>query len=315
MKISLNWIKDYVSLDGINPKELALKLTMSTAEVEEVIYKGNDVESVVVGKVTNIEPHPSSDKLKIVQVDTGGQTIQTVCGAPNVAKGILAPFAKIGGRILKVPRIEKTTLSGVESRGILCSGAEIGVNNDSGQLLILDETLKPGTDLKKLYGIDDVIVEIDNKSLTHRPDLWGHYGIAREVAAIFKRPLAQVERAELEPNDDLPYLKIAIEDKEKCSRYSGITVENVADNETPLDIQVRLYYCGLNPKSLLVDLSNYVMMDIGQPNHAFDNDYAQNIVVKCPPSPFKFRTLDDVERDIDTDVLMIYDRDTPVAVA
>jgi phenylalanyl-tRNA synthetase beta chain len=316
MNISLNWISDYVNLDGIDPKELALKLTMSTAEVEEVIEKGKEIDKVVVGKVIKVEPHPDSKKLKIVQVDCGSETVQSVCGAPNVAQGILVPFAKIGGRILKVPEIKQTTLSGVESFGILCSGAEIGVNNASDQLLILDKTLTPGTDLKDIYGIDDIIVEIDNKSLTHRPDLWGHYGIAREIAAILKRPLAPVPKDELLRNSDLPDLKIRIEDSSKCFRYSGITVENVIENETPLDIQMRLSYCGQNPISLLVDLSNYVMMDVGQPTHAFDHKYAQSIVIKCSPEPIKqFRTLDCIARDIPTDVLMIYNEETPVALA
>jgi phenylalanyl-tRNA synthetase beta chain len=316
MKISLNWISDYVNLDGVNPKELALKLTMSTAEVEEVIEMGKEVDQVVVGKVIKVEPHPSSKKLKIVQVDTGGETIQSVCGAPNVKEGILAPFAKPGGRILKIPEVKDTMLSGIESRGILCSGAEIGVNNSSDQLLILDPTLEPGADLKEIYRIEDIVIEIDNKSLTHRPDLWGHYGIAREVAAILKRPLAPVPQTALPYDKNLPDLNIRIDDATKCFRYSCISVENVIENETPLDMQMRLFYCGQNPISLLVDLSNYVMMDIGQPNHAFDHDYAKSIVVKFPPEPIKgFRTLDCVARDISEDVLMIYDEDNPVALA
>lgn len=316
MKISLNWISDYVNLDGINPKELALKLTMSTAEVEEVIEMGKDVKDVVVGKIVKVEPHPSSQKLKIVRVDTGSETVQSVCGAPNVEEGALVPFAKLGGQILKVPEIKKTMLSGVESNGILCSGAEIGVNNSSDQLLILDDYLQPGKDLKEIYGIDDTVIEIDNKSLTHRPDLWGHYGIAREIAAILKRPLLPVPQTQLTHSKKLPDLNIQIDEPEKCFRYSCITVENVVENQTPLDMQMRLYYCGQNPISLLVDLSNYVMMDIGQPNHAFDHRFASNIVVKFPPKPLKgFRTLDCTPRDIPEDVLMIYNEDTPVALA
>lgn len=315
MKISLNWIKDYVNLENIDPKELALKLTMSTAEVEEVIIKGNDIDGVVVGKVLTVTAHPSSEKLKIVTVDIGTETVQSVCGAPNVAEGILVPFAKLGGRILKVPRIEKNMLAGIESNGILCSGAEIDVNGCSDKLLILDNSLKPGTDLKELYGINDVIIEIDNKSLTHRPDLWGHYGIAREIAAILKRPLLPLKRETLNHNPALPTLKIEIENKDKCPRYSGITVENVPPLETPLEIQVRLHYCDMNTRSLLVDLSNYIMLDIGQPNHAFDHRFAKNIVVKFPPQPITFRTLDGVDRQIGTDVLMIYNEETPVAVA
>lgn len=316
MKISLNWISDYVNLDDINPKDLALKLTMSTAEVEEVMPMGQDIQSVVAGKIIKVEPHPSSTKLKIVQVDIGSQTVQSVCGAPNVIEGTLVPFAKLDGCILKVPEIKTTMLSGVESNGILCSGAEIGVNNSSDKLLILDNFLEPGKDLKEIYGIDDTIIEIDNKSLTHRPDLWGHYGIAREIAAILKRPLLPVPQTQLPYDKNLPDLNIQIDEPEKCFRYSCITVENVIENQTPLDMQMRLYYCGQNPISLLVDLSNYVMMDIGQPNHAFDHRFASNIVVKYPPKPLKaFHTLDSTPRDIPEDVLMIYNEDTPVALA
>jgi phenylalanyl-tRNA synthetase beta chain len=311
----MKWISDYVNLDGINPKELAVKLTMSTAEVEEVIKKGEEIENVVVGKVTRVEDHPTSGKLKIAHVDIGGETIQSVCGAPNVAEGIYAPVAKIGGSIIGVPNVEKTSISGVESCGILCSGSEIGVIDSKDKLLLLDENLTPGTNLKEIYGIDDTIIEIDNKSLTHRPDLWGHYGIAREIAAILKRPLGPVKKTELPHDKNLPDLNIEIEDKDKCYRYSAIAVENVGEIETPLQIRMRLHYCDISVHSLLVDLSNYIMLDIGQPNHAFDHEYAQHIIVKCPPAPIKFWTLDGVERDIDEEVLMIYNKETPVAVA
>jgi phenylalanyl-tRNA synthetase, beta subunit, non-spirochete bacterial len=315
MKISLNWIKDFVNLDGISVKDIWYRFTMSAAEVEDVVEMGADIKNVVVGKVLSVKPHPSSNKLKLCEVDAGGEVIQSVCGAPNVREGILVPFAKEGGSIKKVSEVKKTQVAGVDSCGILCSASEIGVSDNHEGVMILDGDYKPGTDMKSIIAMDDVIIEIDNKSLTNRPDLWGHYGIAREMAAIFRRHLKPLEVTENLINKNLPDLSIKIEDPKKCFRYTGIRLENIKTRVSPMNMQVRLYYCGMRPISLLVDLTNYLMMETGQPLHAFDKRFIDGIVVRSTSAPSKFKTLDGAERNIPADVLMICNLDRPVAIA
>lgn len=315
MKISLNWIKDFVDLSGISVKDIWYRFTMSAAEVDDVVETGKDIRDVVVGKVISVKPHPSSQKLKICMVDAGEGIIQCVCGAPNVREGILVPFAKEGGSIKKVSEVKKAMVAGVESCGILCSASETGISDNHEGLLILEGGYKPGTDIKSILPIDDVIIEIDNKSLTNRPDLWGHYGIAREMAAIFKKQLKPLAIAENLENKALPELNIKIEDPCKCYRYSSLMIDNIKTRVSPLNMQVRLYYCGMRPISLIVDLTNYLMLETGQPMHAFDKRQIDGIVVRSTDKPMKFKTLDSIERNIPEDVLMICNLDKPVAIA
>jgi len=316
VKISLNWIKDYVDLDGIDIKELWYRFTMSTAEVEEVEFIGQDIKNVVVGKVLSVIPHPESKKLKITQVDSGDGILQIVCGAPNVTEGILVPLAKIGGSVKKLPELGKVKLVGVESFGMLCSAQELGISDDHSGLLILDGDYIPGTDIKSIINIDDVIVEIDNKSLTNRPDLWGHYGIAREVAAIYGRELKPMQVDSLKGSEDQKKLDIAVEDTEKCLRYSGLKINGVKKLETSINMKVRLFYCGMRPISPLVDLTNYLMLEMGQPMHAFDSRQVESgIIVKSTKEPTMFKTLDGLERMLPEDVLLICNKERPVAVA
>ncbi len=315
MKISLNWIKDFVNLDGISVKDIWYRFTMSAAEVDDVVEMGKDIRNVVVGKVVSVEPHPNSKKLKICMVDSGSGIIQCVCGAPNVREGVLAPFALDGGSIKKISEVKKAAVAGVDSCGILCSASEIGISDNHDGIMILEGDYKPGTDIKSIIPIDDVIIEIDNKSLTNRPDLWGHYGIAREMAAIFRRQLKPLAVAENLENSNLPDLSIKIEDARKCYRYTGLGIDNIKVSVSPLDMQVRLYYCGMRPISLIVDLTNYLMLETGQPMHAFDKRQIDGIVVKSTGKPMKFKTLDSVERNIPEDVLMICNLDKPVAIA
>jgi phenylalanyl-tRNA synthetase beta chain len=306
MKISLNWIKDFVDLDGISVRDIWYRFTMSAAEVEDVVEMGANISNVVVGRVQKIEPHPDSAKLKICQVDAGANgVIQSVCGAPNVREGILVPFALEGGSIRKVEKITRAKVSGVDSCGIICSASEIGISDNHEGVLILEGDYQPGTDIKKVIDIDDIIIEIDNKSLTNRPDLWGHYGIAREMAAIFRRKLKPLEIEDGLENKTLPDINIRIEDAIKCFRFCGLRIDGIKVKNARLNMQTRLYYCGMRPISLLVDLTNYLMLELGQPMHAYDKRLLQGIVVKSPAEPFKFKTLDSVERTIPADVLMI----------
>jgi len=316
LKISLNWLKEYVDLDGIDIKELWYRFTMSTAEVEGVEFVGQDIQNVVVAKVLSVVPHPESKKLKIVQVDSGDGVLQIVCGAPNVTEGILVPLAKIGGSVKNMPKLGKVKLVGVESFGMLCSAKELGISDDHSGLLILDGDYAPGTDIKSIIDIDDVIIEIDNKSLTNRPDLWGHYGIAREIAAIYGRELKPMKLEDLSASLDKPKLDITVEDTEKCIRYSGLKISGVKQLTTPINMKVRLFYCGMRPISPLVDLTNYLMLEMGQPMHAFDSRQVESgIVVRSTKEPTTFVTLDGIERKLPEDVLLICNKERPVAIA
>lgn len=315
MYISLNWISDFVDLKGINLKELSNRFTLSTAELDDVVEKGKDIRDVVVGKAIKVENHPESKKLHIVQVDIGNKIIQSVCGAPNVREGILVPTALIGGSVKGIEKIERAKVAGVESQCVLCSAMELGISDDHSGLLVLDENLKLGTDIKDIIEIDDVLFDIDNKALTNRPDLWGHYGIAREIAALSGRKLKPLDVDQLIGNDALSKLDISVEDKEKCFRYSGISIDNINVKTSPINMQTRLYYCGMRPISLLVDLTNYLMLEVGQPMHAFDKRFIEKIEVKSTKGKTKFVTLDGIERNIHEDVLMICNQDGPVALA
>lgn len=315
MKISVNWLKDFVDLQGINIKDLWYRFTMSTAEIEDFVEVGKDIQNVIVARVLKVEPHPSSHKLKIVDVDTGAGIVRCLCGAPNIREGIDVPFAKVGGSIKKIAQITKRTIEGVESNGVICSPAELGISDSHEGVMILPEGHKPGTDIKTIMDIEDTIIDIDNKSLTNRPDLWGHYGIAREIGAILKRKLKPLDLAELKNDPALPKIDLEILDQVKCPRYSCLGISNIKAKEAPLNMKIRLYYCGMRSISLMVDLTNYLMLELGQPMHAFDQKYIEKIVVRTTRANMKFTTLDNVERNLSDDVLLICNQDKPVAIA
>ena len=172
MLISMNWIQDFVDLSGLDLDQLIQRFTLSTAEVEEVFHKGRDIEKVVAGKILSVDKHPNSKKLHLLKVDTGSGVVDCVCGAPNVREGMLVPFACAGGRVC-AGEIGKATVAGYPSEGMCCSESELGISADHSGLMELPEDTVPGTDIKKLYAIEDTVFEVDNKSLTNRPDLWG----------------------------------------------------------------------------------------------------------------------------------------------
>ena len=314
MFISINWIKDFVDLDGIDVKDLIYKFTMSTAEVEGIVEYGKNTHGVVVGKVLKVEDAENSKKLHRLLVDIGEKQVKCICGAPNVKEGIKVAFAKEGSSVNGLD-IKATTIAGYESFGMCLSEKELGISEDHSGIMILDNDVKVGTDIKDIIPIDDIVYEIDNKSLTNRPDLWGHYGIAREIAAITKRKLKPLEVEDLSIYDNLPKLNINIEDKELCYRYSALTIDNVNNKTSSYKMKTRLKYCGLRPISLLVDMTNYIMLELGQPMHAFDKSYIKAINVKTLKSPEEFITLDDNKRNLNKDTLMIYNENTPVAIA
>ncbi|MBR5515184.1 MAG: phenylalanine--tRNA ligase subunit beta [Clostridia bacterium] len=314
MLLSMNWIKDFVDLEGLDLDELIHRFTLSTAEVEDIIHKGEDIKDVVVAKILSVENHPESKKLHLLKVDTGDKVWDVVCGAPNVREGMLTAFAKEGGMAGGMTMAARK-VGGYMSYGMCCSEVELGISADNSGIMDLPEDLVPGTDIKDIYPIDDVIFEVDNKSLTNRPDLWGHYGIAREFAALADRPLKPHVLHDTKQYDNLEEVSIDIKDTENAYRYSSIKVENITVNRSPMEMRIRLFYCGSRAINFLADLTNYIMLELGQPMHAFDKRRVDKVEVQRFPEEFKFTTLDEVERNIDPSMLMITSNDKPVAIA
>lgn len=315
MFLSMNWISDFVDLSGLDKLKLINQFSLSTAEVENDIYfKGSDLSGVVVAEIKSVENHPDSKKLHLLKVDAGeSELTDVVCGAPNVRVGMKTAFAKVGAKIGEI-EIAPRKLAGYLSNGMCCSEKEIGISDDNSGIMEITDDIPNGTDLKSVYAIDDIIFEVDNKSLTNRPDLWGHYGIAREFAALSGRPLKNIGGVDLSKYDSLPKVDMKIEDS-LCQRYSCLQVENIKRTVSPVDMRIRLYYCGMRAINFLADLTNYLMLEMGQPMHAFDSRKVEKIRIKRFDTPFTFKTLDGVERNIDENTLMICNDNTPVAIA
>lgn len=315
MFLSMNWISDFVDFSGLDKLELIHRFSLSTAEVEnEIFFKGSDISGIVVAEIKSVENHPDSKKLHLLKVDAGeGELTDVVCGAPNVRVGLKTAFAKVGAKIGEI-EIAPRKLAGFTSNGMCCSEKEIGISDDNSGIMEITDDLPNGTDIKEAYAIDDIIFEVDNKSLTNRPDLWGHYGIAREFAALAGRELKPLDTVDLTKYNELPRVDMKIEDP-LCQRYSCLQVENITTSVSPVDMRIRLYYCGMRAINFLADLTNYLMLEMGQPMHAFDSRRVEKIRIKRFDTPFEFQTLDGVERHIDENTLMICNGDTPVAIA
>lgn len=311
----MNWIADFVDLTGLDRLDLIHRFSLSTAEVEnEILMKGSDLSGVVVAEIKSVEPHPESRKLHLLKVDAGGGTLtDVVCGAPNVRVGMKTAFAKVGARLGEIT-IAPRPLAGYVSNGMCCSEREIGISDDHSGIMDITDDIPNGTDIKDVYAIDDIVFEVDNKSLTNRPDLWGHYGIAREFAALAGRPLKPIPAADLSAYDSLPKVDMKIEDP-LCQRYSCLQVENISVSVSPVNMRIRLFYCGMRAINLLADLTNYLTLEMGQPMHAFDSRKVEKIRIKRFQKPFVFQTLDGVNRNIDENTLMICNGDSPVAIA
>ena len=315
MFLSMNWISDFVDFTGLDKMELINRFSLSTAEVEnEIFFKGSDISGIVVAEIKSVEEHPDSKKLHLLKVDIGeAELVDVVCGAPNVRVGMKTAFAKLGAKIGDI-EISPRKLAGYTSNGMCCSEKEIGISDDNSGIMDIIDDVANGTDLKDIYEIEDIIFEVDNKSLTNRPDLWGHYGIAREFAALAGRPLKPLDKVDLSAYNSLPQVDLKIEDP-LCQRYSCLQVENIEKNVSPVNMRIRLFYCGMRAINLLADLTNYLMLEMGQPMHAFDSRKVEKIRIKRFDEPFTFTTLDGIERNIDENTLMICNDNTPVAIA
>ncbi len=314
MFLSMNWIGDYVDFSGLDKKQLIKNFTLSTAEVEDIYVKGEDTYGVIVAEIASVETHPNSKKLHLLKVNNGKELVDVVCGAPNVRVGMHVAFATEGGCVGGHP-INTATVAGFVSHGMCCSKAELGISDDNSGLFEITDDIPLGTDIKTVYDMDDIIFEVDNKSLTNRPDLWGHYGIAREFATITKRPLKPLTLADLTKYDALPEVGVNVKATDLVYRYTALKVQNIQRKESPVNMQIRLFYCGSRPINFLADLTNYVMMELGQPMHAFDNRKVDKIEVQTFPEEFTFKTLDGTDRKIDDKMLMITSGNVPVAIA
>lgn len=240
MLISMNWINDFVDLSGLDLEKLIHQFTLSTAEVEDIYYMGRDIENVVAARILSVENHPDSKKLHLLKVDAGDKVYDCVCGAPNVREGMTVAFAREGGKAGGMD-IVCAKIAGVESHGMCCSEKELGISADHSGLWEITDDLPLGTPITEAYAIRDVVFEVDNKSLTNRPDLWGHYGIAREFAALTGRALKPISRMDLTPYKDLAPIGIDVIDRELCFRYTGLKVRNITKKVSPVDMRIRLF--------------------------------------------------------------------------
>ena len=307
MKLSLNWLREFVDLEGISPEQIRDELSLKTAEVEGFEIKGAGIVGVVVGEILEAKPHPTSRKpLTLLKVKWSGGVSAVVCGAPNCRVGMKVAFAPVGARLGDF-EIKVASLAGEESHGMCLSARELGIGPDHDGILDLTET-------GVLPQIADVIFEIDNKSVTNRPDLWGHYGVARELSVIFGRKLKALPVADLSKFDDLPSVPVKIESPDDCYSFGAFKVENITARHAPQDMQTRLYYCGINPHGFLVDLSNYIMLELGQPNHAFDARKVGSMSAGSV-SGGKFMTLKDQEIEVKPEYLFIKSDGKPVSLA
>ncbi|MCS7216504.1 MAG: phenylalanine--tRNA ligase subunit beta [Candidatus Bipolaricaulota bacterium] len=313
MRVSLRWLAEYTELPEASPEALAERLTLAGLEVEGL--RELSAEGVRVGRVLAVEPHPHADDLRVCLVQVGNEEYRTVCGAPNVAPGLLVPFALPGARLPRGP-VGETTVRGVRSAGMILSREELGLEEKSTGIWELPPGTPPGADLAELLELPDLLLDL--KITSNRPDLLGMYGLAREFSALFRTRLRELaldfpegERSAAELAD------VQVESGEDCPRYVARVIQGVAWRPAPLRLQARLLKAGLRPIALAVDLTNYVMLEVGHPLHAFDRARLRGgrIVVRRARPGEALRTLDGVERALAPEILVIADAEQPVALA
>ncbi|MDR0461735.1 MAG: phenylalanine--tRNA ligase subunit beta [Christensenellaceae bacterium] len=259
MKISLNWLNEFVNLGGIDIRDIVSRFSLTTAEIEGYEIKKPKLDAVVV-EILTCEKVATSNKLSKLTITDGKKKYQVACAAPNVRVGLKTAWANVGTKVL----------AGIESTGMCLGADELGMSNLHESIIELDSSAKVGAPIAEaLPFICDTIIEIDNKSITNRPDLWGHYGIARELACIFDRELKPLKKTSLTDIALLPEVPVKIE-SDLCQSFGAVKVKNITRKVTPLEMQARLFYLDINPHGFLVDLSNYIMLEVGQPNHAYD---------------------------------------------
>ena len=314
MKFTIDWLKNYLDIGGVAPEKLADELTMIGLEVESVTSLYEDLSDLKTGRVLSVEPHPNADKLTLCAVAVGEDTLQIVCGAPNVREGLNVVVALPGTTLPGDFKIKKSKVRGVESQGMICSERELELSEDHQGIMELDPGIEPGQSFIESTGLLDTQLEVD---LTpNRPDCTSVIGVAREIAGIYRKnittPLKNIELATASSS-----FGVEVENPELCPRYAARLITGITIGPSPWWLRKRLLSVGQRPINNVVDITNFVMLEYGQPLHAFDFDTLadKKIVVRTPrPDEKTFTTLDNVERKLDPDMLMICDGREPVAV-
>jgi phenylalanyl-tRNA synthetase beta chain len=315
MRISLTWLAEYVDLPA--PEDVARRLTAVGLEVEAIERLGAGLAGVVAARIVASEQHPNAEKLSVTRVDAGrGEHLQVVCGAKNYAVGDVVPLATVGATLPGGTRIERAKLRGVESFGMLCSARELALSEEASGLLILPADVAPGTPIAKALGLEDVVLEVN--VTPNRPDALSHHGIAREVAAVLGSnvhvPAPRLVEQGAPASDAV---RVRIEAPDRCARYAARVIEGVRIGPSPAWLARRLEACGIRSISNVVDATNYVLLELGHPLHAFDLDKVAGaeIVVRTALPGEKLTTLDGKERALAPDDLLIADRDRGSALA
>lgn len=325
MLISIDWIRDFTDVPNLPAKDIYSRFTLATAEVEDVVTVGEHLEKIVVAEILSFEKHPEADKLNLVTFKISETDIRkVVCGASNVKVGIRIPYAPLGVKLPNGLLLEAKKIRGVLSEGMLCSEEELGFAEDSEGIMELSLDAPIGMNMLTYFKMKkDTILDIDNKSLTHRPDLWGHFGMAREFGAIFETPLKNKFTKEWATGlkkhftlDSSP-IKVRLDGESAALAYYGLSLTNVAVGESPEWLKARLKACGLRSINNIVDVSNYVMLELGMPLHIFDRDLisGNEVIVKRLNSETVFKTLDEVDRKLETGDTVISDTKGPLVLA
>lgn len=321
MKISYNWLKEFIDLP-LSPADTAEKLTLIGLEEEESFEYGSKLDGVVVGEVLETNQHPNADRLKVCKVNLGDETVQIVCGANNVAAGQKVPVATVGSTLpIKLDdgsflKLRKAKLRGEESHGMICAEDELGLGTNHDGIMVLDAALTPGTPISEVFDLyTDHIIDI---AITpNRPDATCHVGVARDLAAALnlelKKPEVKLSEVVTESED----IKVSIENSEKCHRFVGKMIKGVEIKESPKWLKDKLLAIGSRPVNNVVDVTNYVMFELGQPLHAYDYDEirGKEISVKDFDHEVEFETLDHVKRNCAPGTLFICDGEGPVGIA
>ena len=328
MKVSLNLIRKYIDLpESLTDEQIAYDMTLRTVEVEKVENTALKFHDIVVGKILEVKKHPNADKLRICMVDVGeAEPIQIVCGGSNLYEGEYVVVSKPGAEVVwhgegEPVKVSKTKMRGEISCGMICASSEVYLSDffqKEGETEIIDLKgfdCKPGDNVANLFGMNDTVLEIDNKSLSNRPDLWGHYGIARELSAIYDVPLKELPKYELDKN--LPEYNVQIKDTEKCNRYVAVEIDGINEKQSPIWMQSLLSKTGQRPINAIVDITNYVMMAVGEPLHAFDKTHVsgEKIIVRNAKENEELLLLDNNSIKLTTDDLVICDESDAMALA
>ncbi|HLS52602.1 MAG TPA: phenylalanine--tRNA ligase subunit beta, partial [Tissierellaceae bacterium] len=321
MLLPVNWLKDYIDTDKTS-RELADGITLSGSHVESIYSMDQGVEKVVVGRIDKIEKHPDADKLLVCKVDVGTDVLQIVTGAHNIKEGDYVPVALVGAKLPAGMEIKETALRGVDSFGMLCSMDELGFADNvlskemKEGIFILDKKYPLGTCIKEILGLNNEVMELE--ITPNRPDCLSIIGMARETSATFgvalKEPEIQIKKEEEDIRD---YLDDIVVESPNCSRYYARVVKDVQIKESPLWLQLRLMEAGVRPINNMVDITNYVMLEYGEPLHAFDLEKinGRKIIVRQAKEGEKIKTLDQVERKLDEKDLVIADEKEAIAIA